>query len=269
MIIGKDREPKHDFVLKRRDAKRLAKEQQVLELYFKQGMKPKQISKSAKLTVEQVNNVLRLAKKDAKKILEPPAEKPKKLRMSEMPDLVEAVTSFIEINGTFNVTISKIIAHLKTLKDTDPAKHQFPVPSAFVVHQILRQRLYLQKSTFDTANFRYNDPTFNEKRLWISRLLAQFLFEDALIITVDESHFRTDQVTAKQWQFQERLVGSKRNRPQSKCVNSRRQRIMTADPLIASYGEVLYRFEGKDVGSDDGVSELMDAEDIGVLDNLE
>ena len=42
------------------------------------------------------------------------------------------------------------------------------------------------------ANVRYRDPTFNDKRLWVSRLLAQFLVEDAIIISVDESNFRSD-----------------------------------------------------------------------------
>ena len=48
----------------------------------------------------------------------------------------------------------------------------------------------------NTANLKYRDPTFNDKRLWVSRLLAQFLFEDALKITVDESDFRSDTLPA-------------------------------------------------------------------------
>lgn len=55
------------------------------------------------------------------------------------------------------------------------------------------------------ANLKYKDPSFNEKRLWVSRLLAQFMFEDVVIISVDESHFRSDTLPHRQWQFKPQI----------------------------------------------------------------
>ena len=47
------------------------------------------------------------------------------------------------------------------------------------------------------SNLKYRDPAYNEKRLWISRMLSQFMLEDAVIITVDESNFRSDCLPGK------------------------------------------------------------------------
>ena len=48
---------------------------------------------------------------------------------------------------------------------------------------------------------RYLDPTYNDKRVWVSRLLAQFMFENAVIISVDESNFRSDILNKRSWRF--------------------------------------------------------------------
>ena len=48
---------------------------------------------------------------------------------------------------------------------------------------------------------KYRDPLFNEKRLWASRLLAQFLADGAIIVCVDESNIRSDSLGGKRWQF--------------------------------------------------------------------
>jgi hypothetical protein len=44
----------------------------------------------------------------------------------------------------------------------------------------------------EKSNLKYSDPLYNEKRLWVSRLLTTFLKDDAIIISVDESNFRSD-----------------------------------------------------------------------------
>jgi hypothetical protein len=51
---------------------------------------------------------------------------------------------------------------------------------------------------------RYNDPTFDAKRTWVSRLLAQFLGDDALIISIDESHISSELAKPYRWQFYRR-----------------------------------------------------------------
>lgn len=57
----------------------------------------------------------------------------------------------------------------------------------------------LKYKRVEKANTKYRDPSFNEKRLWISRLLARFLSEDVIVISIDESNFRHDALPTKQW----------------------------------------------------------------------
>ena len=47
----------------------------------------------------------------------------------------------------------------------------------------------------------YKNPAFDEKRLWVCRLLAQFVTDGALVISVDESHLRSDGAKQFRWQF--------------------------------------------------------------------
>ena len=42
----------------------------------------------------------------------------------------------------------------------------------------------------NAAKIKYNDTDFDEKRLWVSRLLAQFMMADVLILSIDESSFK-------------------------------------------------------------------------------
>ena len=39
-------------------------------------------------------------------------------------------------------------------------------------------------------NIKHNDPGLDGNRMRVSRLLAQFLFEDVIIVSIDESGFQ-------------------------------------------------------------------------------
>jgi hypothetical protein len=69
-------------------------------------------------------------------------------------------------------------------------EHQ--VPSIVTLRKIMKDQFNLKFMRHDKANVRYRDSKYNPKRIWISRLVAQFLREDAIIISVDESNFRHD-----------------------------------------------------------------------------
>ena len=56
---------------------------------------------------------------------------------------------------------------------------------------------HLKYATLDKQNLKYRDPTYNAKRIWISRLLAQFLQEQMIVISVDKSNFRSDKLPSK------------------------------------------------------------------------
>jgi len=65
----------------------------------------------------------------------------------------------------------------------------------------MKNEFSLKYKRYDKANTKYRDSAYNEKRIWISRLIAQFIKEDAIVISIDESNFRHDQYPTKQWQF--------------------------------------------------------------------
>ena len=52
----------------------------------------------------------------------------------------------------------------------------------------------------NAANIKYNDSDYDEKRVWISRLLAQFMKADVLIVSIDESSFKQEGIPNRYWQ---------------------------------------------------------------------
>jgi hypothetical protein len=71
----------------------------------------------------------------------------------------------------------------------------------------------------EKANTKYRDPDYNEKRLWVCRLLAQFMIEDAVIISLDESNFKHSALPRKQWQFD-----SSKLEPKVSLLSKRKQK---------------------------------------------
>ena len=51
----------------------------------------------------------------------------------------------------------------------------------------------------NAAKIRYNDVGFDEKRVWVSRLLAQFICSGVIIISIDESSFKQESVVKRYW----------------------------------------------------------------------
>ena len=58
------------------------------------------------------------------------------------------------------------------------------------------------------ANVRYYDPSFLEKRVWVARLLTHFLMqlEATVIISIDESNFRSRVGSEYRWGYDHRKV---------------------------------------------------------------
>jgi len=63
----------------------------------------------------------------------------------------------------------------------------------------MKDTFSLKYTSLEKANLKYRDPAYNEKRLWVSRLLAQFSKEGAVIVSIDESNFKHDALPNKQW----------------------------------------------------------------------
>ena len=46
------------------------------------------------------------------------------------------------------------------------------VPSMPIISKIIKEDFHLKNATYKGSMYKYQDPSYNEKRLWISRLLA-------------------------------------------------------------------------------------------------
>ena len=46
------------------------------------------------------------------------------------------------------------------------------VPSSTVMRRVMKETFQLKYKSLEKANVKYRDPLYNEKRLWVSRLLA-------------------------------------------------------------------------------------------------
>lgn len=67
------------------------------------------------------------------------------------------------------------------------------------MQKILIQDFGLRYRATNAANIKYNDPDFDEKRLWVSRLLAQFMMAEVVIVSIDESSFKQEGLPKRFW----------------------------------------------------------------------
>ena len=72
-------------------------------------------------------------------------------------------------------------------------------PSLKAIAHILKHDFHLRYQRVDGALVHYKDPAFDAKRLWACRLLAQFVTDGALVISIDESHLRSDGAKQFRW----------------------------------------------------------------------
>ena len=106
-----------------------------------------------------------------------------------------AIEDYLQKHGVHGLTARKVQAHIHQFQ---PDKKPLRAPD---VSYLLKNVYHLNFRKLDAASFRYRDPFYDEKRLWVSRLLAQFQLDGALIISIDESGFRMDASVGKRWQF--------------------------------------------------------------------
>ena len=107
------------------------------------------------------------------------------------PALILEMQRFFEENGIYQFTSNELRNHLLQRLSEDQ------VPSVKVLREIVRDKFKLKYCRLDKANTQYRNAKYNEKRLWVSRLLSQFILEKAVIIAIDESNFRHDTFPAK------------------------------------------------------------------------
>ena len=78
------------------------------------------------------------------------------------------------------------------------------------------------------------DPIYSHKRLWVCRLLTQFMFEDMLVISIDESNTRSDKLGGKSWKFNTRIINRRKeiNRRKFKQKFQRQATLFNTDARV-------------------------------------
>ena len=117
------------------------------------------------------------------------------------PKLLRAIAKVLDKTGIYHMTADKLKVGLHELQNSSLEMANLQVPCPATLRTILKESFHLKFGKSSAANPKYRDPTYNEKRLWVSRLLSQLFLEDALIISVDESNFRSDALPSRQWAF--------------------------------------------------------------------
>lgn len=74
------------------------------------------------------------------------------------------------------------------------------------LRKILNEHFLLRFRPMAAAHIKYNDTEFDSKRVWVSRLLAQFLMSDVLVVSIDESSFKQAGIPKRCWQADADLV---------------------------------------------------------------
>ena len=124
--------------------------------------KPRHISRMLALDVGAIHRLkrrLKLRKLDA--------EVPKsRRRLIDDVTLLERVKGVVRDMGLPKVTAAGVVAKLRA----DPEVQI--VPSEDSVRKILKEKFGLSFRGANAANIKYNDTSYDDKRRWVSRLLA-------------------------------------------------------------------------------------------------
>jgi len=179
--------------LSKRHLKQYEKEGRVLFRHLA-GTPPRDIAKELGVSTTFVNNALNVLRAKGRQVLGLESEDMKqrrqlvKARQEERRKAVrEAILAYIEEHGPHSFTLSDLYVHLQHVL---PPYIQAPPVSS--ISYILRSDFHMRFRATPPAMTRYLDPMYDEKRQWVSRLLAHFMQQGLTIVSVDESHVRAE-----------------------------------------------------------------------------
>lgn len=107
--------------------------------------------------------------------------------------VIEAVGNSVIKIGLQSLTVGRVLADLSS----QPLEQH---PTYSTVVKILRDHFALRYGLARGANLRYSSEKFDPKRQWVSRILAQLLSDDVLIVAIDESSFNSRPPNKMEWQ---------------------------------------------------------------------
>ena len=121
------------------------------------------------------------------------------------PMLLDIIQEYLVQNGIYKTRLKHLRDHIQSKLPL-----HIKAPAFSTLSQILREVFHQQFKKEDLACVRYRDSIYNQKRLWISRIVAQLMSDNVVILSVDESNIRSDALREKQWQFNPNLSNPKR-----------------------------------------------------------
>ena len=168
-----------------------------------QGMLPRHIASELGVTQTFINNALGALRIKGRQVLELDSEEVKEKRQGvrqklaqRRRELSEAILAYMEEHGPHHITLPELYVHLQ---------HVLPPtvkpPGMTTISYLLRKEFKLRFRATPPALTRYLDPAYDEKRQWVARLLAYFMKQGMVIVSVDESHVRADSFAKRQWRF--------------------------------------------------------------------
>jgi hypothetical protein len=106
----------------------------------------------------------------------------------------------IEAIGLPHLTASKVLSSLRSQNEL------LRCPGLSTVRKILMEDFQLRFRAANAANIKYNDVSFDDKRVWVSRLLSQFLLAGVVVVSIDESSFKQEGVAKRFWQASSKTI---------------------------------------------------------------
>jgi hypothetical protein len=153
----------------------LQRNKKIMELYIAQKVRPKLIADRLKIHPNVVYETVDPFKKRLEKLLEKidtgvlsmdRLQTKNIKRKADELQVQEALRSYLFEHGTKDLTLKRVKHYMESLLQDGKTV------SCREISFMLRTRYHLNFKKLNPADFRYRDPYFNEKRLWVSRLLA-------------------------------------------------------------------------------------------------
>jgi len=154
-------------------------------------MRPKDIASYLEMPVREVYRCSKALDLNLSEL------KPSKLGRPAYPldaDLTRAINSYFIEKGLTGMKLASLKRHIDAICGTR-------APSVSTLRRLLHRDYCLAYRPAPPSKVGYSDPSFNEKRLWVSRILAQLVLDDVLVVSVDESSFRANNISGKEWQL--------------------------------------------------------------------
>ena len=183
----------------KREAKKLVKEKEIVRLHQIEHLRPAEIAKIMRVSANDVYRACHGYLSRVKKFQEFDDRDRGSSVMRKLPldriQVKEKVAQYLGENGLYKMKRATVQEYLHDkLSDSK-------VPTLNEIGSLLKNDFKIRYLRENPAAVKYRDPDIDERRKWASRLLCHMLCEEFLIISIDETHIRSDKNNHYAWQF--------------------------------------------------------------------